>query len=662
MNQDQGKYAFLELLTEGDAIARGANLTDKVNHTVFKTIQGLSTRLNARQNRLFTISTPVPEVINLTEKNLVNVLQRLMGDRVIAQIFRLEYDPGNLEPTLVPCYLSVPQDDRENTFTIYNESMLASVSALESLLNNRTLAKKEEIVRDLEFDFKSERVPTPTEIPATIVDFLHVVHASKFPVLPTPEIINQGIADIRQELSRRGKVRNILNYGLMPIRPDEIIPRFETAGEFLTKKIVPTYRSKGNLKGELEAIHLEEQNYKSGEFIPQTAQFIARRAEAVKKTVSSEPGKGGRFRGSLSVETILSLAADANQKYDDLYQQETLKIYRDYREGLMKVSNDWRESILFFDTEEKQDIPPNAWKHLVEDMELIYGVWELPVGTQHVFVRRDPAVFRILVNGMSALGSQHRWQVLAMRQLLEENENEFRELFEDPEFITSYGRLLRQVYIDFMPWYHRMLLIVGIHWFMDSAFAIAKKKIQGQQSILRSGNEARTRELKQEREQERQQKISRLKDVTQGNQILEILDRFLMERAYIASLEEVRSELPEMDPRTFDRVIESQNFQLLRPGSNEGDTILLYPVDQEWRTRVARLRRVLERVEHDRSHDSRQMERLNRIRKFLARNADSRKAEPETVGSNPDEAYRKFGVEVEKVRKKERTDQPYLGE
>jgi hypothetical protein len=657
----QARYSFLDILSESEGLARGANLSEKVNHGVYKAIQSMTTVAHARRNQLFTLDTEVPDIINLTRKDLGTVVGRLMGDRLVAQIFRLEFDPGQDEPALVSCFVAHPTDEKTNPALIYNETVMASVQALESLLTGRPPVSADAILEDFEADFSVE-VNRPLALPAHLVDLFGAVHASKFDMVPAPELVQKTIADIQTELLYRGKIQELLNYGLMPMRDTEIVPRLDTAIDFLDTKVVPRYKNKGSLKRALEAIAMEESAYHLDDFVPPTPEFAMRRAESVRSAIQSDPAyRGGRFQGGLAVEVILALAPLAKQKYLERHRREIAQAHKDFREKLINISNDWQDTILFLSSEEKEKIPPEVVRELTSDPELLVGAWHRRDGIVHVYIRSSADAVRAIVRALSIVPPDRAWQALAVKHILEEHEDDFRYLFDDTDFLVSYGAMLRRVYINYIPWYLRLLLSFGITWFQDYSFQLAKKAIQAEQGSLAVRNRQREEERKLEKDEERKVELNRIREASAANQIVEQLDAaFFGERGRVPSLGEIQDAVAahsKMEETTFQEMLRKDNFQIApMPGKDAAprDAVLLYPLNHEWRTRAARLRRVLERILADENADPLQTERAKRAQKFLGKIESGGGGAPApTPAQSPEDlddsdAFERFGAELEK--------------
>ena len=590
----------------------------------------------------------------------------------MAQIFRLEYDPNQPEPALVSCYLAFPADEKTNPVLIYNETVMASVQALESLLNGRPAATADAILRDFEADLTTE-VNRPLELPAHLVNLFSVVHASRFDMVPVPELVQRTIADIQAELLYRARVYELLNYGLMPMRDNEIMTRLEAAIDFLDAKILPRYRNRGSLKRELDGIAMEESAYHLDPFVPPTPEFARRRAEAARSVAQADPGyRGGRFQGGLAIEVILALAPLAKQKYLERHQREIAQLHKELREKLINISNDWQDTVLFLSAEEKEKIPPEVARELAADPEILYGTWQLRDGVMNVYLRGSADALRSIVRALSIVPPERAWQALAVKAILEEHEDDFQYLFDDPNFLVSYGSMLRRVYMNYIPWYLRLLLSFGLTWFQDYSFQLAKKSIQVQQAGLSTRNRAREEERRQEKEAERKVELNRIREASAGNQIIEQLDAAYIERGRVPSVGEIQDAVAahaKMEETTFQEILRKNNFQIaamLGKDASPRDAVLLYPLNHEWRTRAARIRRVLDRIFANRDADPLQIERAKRAQKFLgkidsgggARSAPAAAAPATDV--DDEDAFERFGDALEKheSRQKQQSARP----
>ena len=637
----QAKYPFLETLSESEAISRGANLDDKINYTVFHTIKDHSTQESVRSGKYFTLDTFVPDILNLTKADLSAVVRKLIVDRLVIQIFRMEYESTRSEMQMVPCFLAQPGGEHDTTFSLWVESNSRSVTEIEKMLSSRPPFDRKLFAADLAQDLKSEKIPPVEELKHVLVDFFQGVHPGSFEIVPPADLIPSTLAEIRDEITRRKIAVEIPDYGFMPLGGSDQVPLFELAGRFLTSKILPRYKNRGNLKGELERVLLEEERYAEEER-PRTTEFIVARASALKKEALSGPrpeGMGARFPGSLTTEIIQKLAPLASSEYETAWNDRNETALREIVDG-MNEGTAWHQVIRFMTEEDLRQIPPVARDKLLGGGHLYHETFMRGDAEVHVFVRRDGAAFRLLVDGMRGLPAFQQWQILAMKVVLEKNEMELANLFDDPEFVRAYGKLLREVYMRYFPWYIRLLFALGLSMFQDQGFKVAKQKIQAEQKSLRDRYTRRKAVRDKEQEEERKKAALRVRDRALSNTLIETLDHFYLEEHRVPTVDEVRSEI-DMSSSEFDDIMNRGKFQKVK--LSDGGQILLYPLDHNWRSRVARLRRTLDLIREAIEEDvgDSLSERVRKLEKHLTA---TESAKPES--SEADDPYGRFSKAV----------------
>ena len=109
----QDKYKFLEVVSEGQAVSRGVNLSDKNLHTLYRTIQRLSTVTSAQACALFTLETNVPGTMELRKVEIKNIIRKLIEFQLIVQIFRLDVSDDENKLKLVPCFIAATEENPE---------------------------------------------------------------------------------------------------------------------------------------------------------------------------------------------------------------------------------------------------------------------------------------------------------------------------------------------------------------------------------------------------------------------------------------------------------------------------------------------------------------------------------------------------------------------
>ena len=126
--------------------------------------------------------------------------------------------------------------------------------------------------------------------------------------------------------------------------------------------------------------------------------------------------------------------------------------------------------------------------------------------------------------------------------------------------------------------------------FTDSAFQGAKKRISQQQTDLHRRNQTRRDAAERQRIIQKKEKAAQAETLHFLRQIIETVDRWIYEDGLPPLIAEVAAEIPEGN--RLSSFVESQGFKTIPYGDS---ALFLYPVDFNWRSRAARLRRHLQK-------------------------------------------------------------------
>ncbi|MCB1304802.1 MAG: hypothetical protein KDK37_11010 [Leptospiraceae bacterium] len=637
-------------MKESEALARGANLSEKAHHAVYKAVKSLSALDQIKNGNIFHAGLPIPELENLSygRKEALEVLQRLMSDQLIAHVFLLEYDPGQKKMTLTSCYIAHTGDDRIGPEQLFQELLMQSVSNIEDMIKARPLFNRDAIMKDFEKDINSPSVPDTAQLPATVVDPLSAIQPAAFDFVPPAELLRIARDEIREELIRRSDVVYLLEYGLLPVRDDEVLVRFEAANDFMVSKIIPMHRSNVNLKSELQSISSQEEAYHVEGFVRKTADFPQRKAAAIKKHLLAGPTRASRFPGSLAIETILQLHGAAEKKFKDQWEKEVDHQHKEIRDSILGLGVEVADQIRFFSEDDRQSIPPEIWKRLISDSGFFHSTWERSDGTYHVLCKKNPAIFPQLVTIMLSMGPQDHWKILAFRFLIEKYETTFPELFNDGEFVEAYGRLLRRAYMSLIPWYYRLLMLFGFRSIIDAAFQHAKKRIQEEQEVLSQRNQSNRDDVDRQRIMQQKEKAGQAETLEFSRRIIESLERYYFRENKPPLISEVAAELADKKEDEVRDFIKKQGFKTL---DFQSDKILLYPVDHQWRARAVRLRKHLEEAGQDAALAQEKKTRIAVVLKMMQRSikqAASGVGASKQENLDPDAAFQQFETELNK--------------
>ncbi|MFN3603498.1 MAG: hypothetical protein ACK4UJ_02175 [Leptonema sp. (in: bacteria)] len=642
-------YEFLSLFKESEAALRGSQVTEKVHHSIYKRIHSLSNIRAVRSGGLYHLNMPIQELepLNLPKNSYLSAIKNLINDRLIIQLCVFDFIKETKELKIHSCYFSLPSDENITVKQLYNELIFYSSNSISEFIASKELVSKKDLLKDFEFDFKSAQKPTYEKLSNVLFDPTYWIVPTVFDVSPDPEIISIYKKDLKEELMKQKILLEIFEYGTMQNREDELLIRFEAADEFMRNKIIPKYKSEPNLKMELDSISLEESAYYVEEFNPKTSEFSKKIAESIKKNISMK-FSSIRFPGSLAVEVVRTLGDIVSELFqkqykNNLYQQ--MQFYVDRLKSLASQSE--VEVALYLSQEEIEQIHPKVIDFLINANEIMNVKWNLKDTIMYVFAYKQEEIFYKIVNMLLKEANIENWKILALKFLIERYEDGFPNLFSDVKFKNSYGQLLRKVYINYMPWFYKILIYINFPWFQDKGFQIAKEKITEEQVVLEEINQKMLEEKKLQKIQEKREKLSKATDIAQVIQIMDKVQNFFIE-GKIPTIKKILQELIGWEEKQFLDFLQQKNFELF---PLKEDKVILYPKNFNWKIYANRIQQII--IQHLNQKNQKIEQNLSdfiKLRSFLEAKLKGSRALPELE----EDPYKKFEAQIQKEKQKEK--------
>ncbi|MCB1189685.1 MAG: hypothetical protein KDK90_04585 [Leptospiraceae bacterium] len=594
------KYPFLNIYSEKDAILLGITPPNKQQQELYKYIQKQSNLPNARKGELFHFSQNHMDVAGLKHDDLVIHLNRLVSDKLVLHFVCLKHELSNHRLYAMSYFSTHPTDKFETIEDIFQEMVQSSEQSVKNWYENKDSSHPNKIRKEL-LTYLS--VGNPDEIsnlnPNSIINFSNFLRAFKYDIITSKELLDATAKELSDSLIADKMAIELDGKGLMLIKEEDILLYFETTIDILKQKVIPQFKSDTKLKQKIEQVELDEMRYNFHEnSSAKTAKFASKIAQVIKTSKQSLPF----YPGSVIIEVILNLESIAEKKYIEVWREDCQKVKFDFKRSLTDTNSSWKKLIKFVVQEKVDTFHKDIWRELLTDPTLLYSKWERDKSTIHIFTAKNPKVMRVLVLGMLTLPSEELWKALALKTLIEEYEKDLKEIFADPAFVSSYGKLLRKVYFHFMPWYFKMLFVLPLKVLEDYFFKAAKRMITEEQKMLAEKNRLHYKILTQKKEQEKKENLDNLTENVISNTILEKLETIYFIDKNIPLVSDVKEFFPDIDTNGFLKIIKNKNFRVI--SFKEGDSepmsgILLFPVNHEWQDKKNKLKTLLARLIDD---------------------------------------------------------------
>ncbi|MEM7179364.1 MAG: hypothetical protein AAF518_00515 [Spirochaetota bacterium] len=591
------KYPFLNIYKEKEAVVMGLVPSSKYQQVLFSFTRKHSTISAVASGNLVSIKEMQIDKNKMKRAEVLEILNQLISIKLVVHVVAFAYDPFQRKLRPRSFFLAHPPSDKtERLEHVFEQLIYSSVDAFKNWVEMRDSLKTDIFRRTLEKQLTSSNPTEFYESGSSVIEVAKEIREKNFEVPISEELMDYTAKEIRKRLVGEKIAISLPNQYVMMLKESEIEDHYEVASDFIENRLIGTLKSEPKFKQSLDKILMEEAKYNIERFTAKTGKFIAKKALQIKK-IKSQKGSI-EYPGSLAVETIINLEHQVERIYSSNWKQECGNQTNDFKKPLLNLANRWDSLIRFVEHAHIKNFPQEVWHELTNDLDLFYSTWETDKTKVHVFASREPKVYKTVIAEMEKSPRIEHWKVLATRNLIEENEDKLKELFADNLFKLHFGRLMKRVYIEYMPWYYRLIFfLISFGFFQDHFFQKAKSLINQQQEALRSDNEARNKEVYEKEEKERDDKLRTIMKNKMSNSIIEVLDRAFFVENVIPDLQYVLRFFPELNSEQLRDTLKRESFQIiefLRKGNPKLE-LVLHPINQDWHRKKVRLLRLLDK-------------------------------------------------------------------
>ena len=304
----------------------------------------------------------------------------------------------------------------------------------------------------------------------------------------------------------------------------------KVAEDFIIDKVLPHYeKDNETLSTIVEQLSLEEKFNNESKSVVFASNYILRLTQVINEFALKNRKKEKdtkKYPGLLAIEMILSFNDKAEAIVNSIAKKKESQIYENYYEKIIKNSNEWQDNLLIISTEEKDNMSLYTWESLTQNKKLGYVKWEFVDESKWLFLEiNEKKVFNIII-AMDKEASLQTFFVLMLREILDKYQNHFYRLFDDRVFLEVYSRVLRNVYLTYIPWYYHILLYFKLNFFLDIAYKCAKEFILKEQHYFFSKNEQERKDIRRKEQRKETMQRKKINNLAFTNDILLQLDDF----------------------------------------------------------------------------------------------------------------------------------------
>lgn len=645
---------FLKLISEKKIKSDGLVPSDKIEHRLYQLILSHSTLQDARNFRLYSYQTNYSEFADVQKIELFRSLQKLEKRGIIRQIFVVTYDKERNNLFVIPYFLAAKESESLDEII----SSIIDISAISLEQHIQTLPELNKWNTQVTLESELEGRFKPDNSSSIFFDILKFVSIENFSVPIDYNYLEKLKTMIRDRLIANKAIIYIPEYGMFPLKGKDYINLFETTCSFIQAISEKLFKTNKNYERCNQKIDLESKLYYENPSLPISPQFCENRAKLF-DTIMQDQSQSDQYQGRLGWLIIQKLKDIVKEKYILLKRNQNAVKFEEIKKELMDPEKNGLSNIAFYQQADIESMPEYIWERITHDENLVYGKWEFPEGTIHAVSKKEIYHFKRAISDVVTLPEHMKWQILLLRVLVEKVEDELPGFFDDKDFVRKYGRLLRSVYIPYIPWYYKIFMMLGLTWFQDKAFTLAKQKIKTFQELYKEKNESKLESLKKEREESIIKQKNTIDLLEKRNKVISKVDELIFRNHFFPSRKELHEQFPEYSATEFERILSENKFQrvLYKSQLENGDnTLILQPYDTDWLKIISNVMKVINQYK---GKDFEQFEngfdfqeRLKAIKKYIEKPNNKLSLTKKT----DIDAYKKLELEIQKNETRKEQD------
>lgn len=644
MSGEIQQHKFLDLLrSEENSLTK-----NRAKSIVLRLIAKNTNIRNAKDGFLFRPELSYTEMNDLEKEEVNSILLELISEKMILVVYSFSFDYETNKLIVLPGFIAQPAEKKQTIYAVYSELVDVSVIAFQNYLKSIKKLSEEGFITILTTNKNNMQTNPSKNSSPLIFNILEYSKKINFLHSPSAEFFLAISMDIIEKLEQRNIGMSIDKNSFLIINNSYLPDYYKWTKNFFEKEILSALKKKADINEQLEKIHLHENLYRLQPFQDsRKADFIRMKALVFENYQQYKTSEPVFYQGWLTTFILVRFATTMDSYYSEQRKNELESNIKEIKESLKNLQGHWETLIFFVKESEEFDLVADIKKRLDNDAEIASIEWEFPEGKISAYVFIHGNIFRSLVYGMDKLPKQYYWRILLLKNLIDQVDEKIKIIFEDQEFVKTYGRLIRKAYIEEIPWYLQIFVKLNIPFFIDIAFRIGKEKIVERQKIFRKKNISRRNEKQKLIDLHTNKVKEKISETEIKDKITKAINDTIYLQGKLPTFDRV-AVLTKMERKLLDEWIEKLHFvKFSTKEADSNSTVLLYVLDQSWRVKADKLyRHIEEKMEHSINEKDKVV--LLKIKEFLDKNVTL--PEPPKKEADP---YERFARALEEQKSKE---------
>jgi hypothetical protein len=573
--------------------------------SVYQMIEIYSVKGNVAKSALFHYDRDKIESSGLTHERFRTALASLIDFKLVGQVFEVTYDRESKVLDLEIYYFVETDSLRDPNFIYTTMVEKSSKSIFEFCKETKRANPKEMGI--IAFNLGSGNLKAWGET------FYSLFAKGKFLILPDDDFLKQFISDLKSELDHYNNLIGSLDQSFYFVPEDNARDIFLQFSIVLESKLIPALAAKSpEISQKIKDLEANEDIQKKSPDYSGDWEYLRNLA-----TLAMDSGKLISESGKILANTVIKLSVEAES-----YQKKQEKQVKDKQFlNLVKAldsGEDLDSLFLRVNIEDYSSIPRSILDMLRVDREILSAEFFTSSSKLQLFAIKKPANLKKI---NQIIYNQYRFDtdyILFFRNLLESNEKDVYEVFQDKEFVKLYGKSLQEAYLRYIPFIYKIFAFLGIQFLINAGYAKAKSIIKFKQMERQFQFEKRQEKQYKERLEARKLEIQKELLTKYKMFLLSGMEESISLLKKIPSVGEISLEIPALSPAVIDQLVSEFSFRLTTKGQAGQDTLLLFPLEPGYEEKNREFKYLVDDILADRiQSDEIQKSRAKLLKEFF---------------------------------------------
>lgn len=558
-----------DLTTRAKLAKTSGILLDRDLLPVFQSIENLSTRNNIAKGMLFSPTDEKLGQLKVNPLRFREIARDLIDFKLVAQVFEAVYDPGYPEMRLVTYFLCETESIRDVS-SAYPVMVEKSAKAIHQFCKERCIADVKNLHR-IAYNLSSGNAR------GFGTQMQSLFGKGNFIVLPPDDYLREFTQDIGTKLNSYNDLIGNLDTSLFYVpeeASEEALAIFRNAFE---SKVLPMHRLK-NTEYDEKIKTLEDQESVSEKNLDYSGEYeFARSVARISLGYPKLLGEAGK----LLVDTIskLSVEAEAYHKKKEKSERDRLAVEITKR---LDTGIDLDDLFLRVNLEDNDAIPRPVLDLLKVDREILSAEWYAPNYKLMIFAKKKVENLKTINQIIFNEYKNSTDFILYFRALLESNEKDISEIFQDSQFVKTYGKSLQECYLRYIPFIYKIFAWLGIKALINTGYTKAKSLIKFHQMDRQFQYEKRYQKRLKERMEKRVEELAKKELEKFRNYLVNALEDFYFIGKIIPTCEEISNQYPALIPLMLEKVTREFHFGVVENGGFMAGNLIFFPNTDAW--------------------------------------------------------------------------------